>query len=80
MKTLAILAFALLLAGGAALPARAGDDALTARVQAFVDECHADAAHARPAFFDKTASHGSHLGTHPPAQWHRDAFQASGGY
>ena len=75
MKTLAILAFALLLAGGAALPARAGDDALTARVHAFVDEWHADAAHARPAFFDKIAADGIYIGTDRTERWTRDAFK-----
>lgn len=77
MKTLAIMAAALLLACGAALPALAGDEgALTARINAFVDAWHADAAHARPAYFDKIAPDGIYIGTDRTERWTRDAFQA----
>ena len=78
MKTLAIMTTALLLACGAALPAHAGDDAatFTARINAFIDEWHADAAQARPAYFDKIAPDGVFIGTDRTERWTRDAFEA----
>ena len=75
MKTFVILATVLALAGTAP-SARADDAALTARVNAFVDEWHADAAHARPAFFDKIAADGIYIGTDRTERWTRDAFKA----
>lgn len=72
---------ALLLVGGAALPLRAaaaGDAApaaLTARVNAFVDEWHLDAAHARPAYFEKIAPDGIYIGTDRTERWTREAFR-----
>lgn len=70
---------ALLLLGGTALPLRAAaaeDATLTARVNAFVDEWHLDAAHARPAYFDKIAPDGIYIGTDRTERWTRDAFEA----
>ncbi|MBK8168059.1 MAG: nuclear transport factor 2 family protein [bacterium] len=81
MRAFVIMA-ALLLLGGAALPLRAAaaEDAapaaLTARVNAFIDEWHADAAHARPAYFEKIAPDGIYIGTDRTERWTRDAFQA----
>jgi hypothetical protein len=75
MRTFAMIA-ALLLAGSAA-PATAGENAaVTARVNAFVDEWHQDAALARPAYFDKIAPDGIYIGTDRTERWTREAFQA----
>jgi hypothetical protein len=53
-----------------------GDAALRQQVAAFVDEWHDDAAHARPAFFDKMAKDGIYIGTDKTENWRRDAFKA----
>jgi hypothetical protein len=58
----------------AAAPALA-DAELTMRVNAFVDEWHDDAAHARPAYFDKIASDGVYIGTDKSERWTRDVFR-----
>lgn len=50
--------------------------ALTRQVNAFVDGWHADAAHARPAFFDKIAKDGVYIGTDKTERWRRDEFKA----
>jgi len=52
------------------------DARLTQQVNAFVDEWHDDAAHARLAFFDKIASDGVYIGTDKTELWHRDEFKA----
>jgi hypothetical protein len=75
----------LLAAGGAAcsnsqpappvtLPPLSDAD-FTARVNAFVDAWHDDAAHARPAFFDKIASDGIYIGTDKSERWAREVFR-----
>ena len=46
-----------------------------ARVNAFVDEWHQDAAHARPAFFDKIATDGIYIGTDKTERWTSEAFR-----
>ncbi|MDB5753887.1 MAG: hypothetical protein JWR56_315 [Massilia sp.] len=74
MKRL-ILALCLLLSSVAALGQDA-DAALRRQVNAFVDEWHDDAAHARPAYFDKMAKNGVYIGTDKTELWHRDAFKA----
>jgi hypothetical protein len=51
------------------------DDQLRARVNAFVDEWHQDAAHARPAFFDKIARDGVYIGTDKTERWTREEFR-----
>jgi len=51
------------------------DDAFRARVNAFVDEWHQDAAQARPAFFDKIAADGIYIGTDKTERWTREAFR-----
>ena len=47
-----------------------------ARVDAFVDEWHADAAHARLAYFDKIAGDGVYIGTDRTERWTLDGFKA----
>jgi hypothetical protein len=51
------------------------DTQFTARINAFVDEWHQDAANARPAFFDKIASDGIYIGTDKTERWGREAFR-----
>ena len=52
------------------------DPVLKREVNAFVDRWHSDAAHARPAFFDKIAKDGVYIGTDKTERWHRDEFKA----
>lgn len=51
------------------------DAALKQQVNAFVDEWHDDAAHARLAYFDKIASDGVYIGTDKTELWRRDEFK-----
>ena len=46
------------------------------QINAFVDEWHDDAAHARPAYFDKMAKNGVYIGTDKTELWNRDQFKA----
>ena len=46
------------------------------QINAFVDEWHDDAAHARQAYFDKIAPKGVYIGTDKTELWERDAFKA----
>jgi hypothetical protein len=78
---LAVYALALLAVGcstnqpsGTAGPALS-DTEFTARVNAFVDAWHDDAAHARPAFFEKIAPDGIYIGTDKMERWTREAFR-----
>jgi hypothetical protein len=73
MKRL-ILACSLFFASLAAF-AQTQDAALARQVNAFVDEWHDDAAHARLAFFDKIAKDGVYIGTDKTELWHRDEFK-----
>lgn len=73
MRAFAIMAALLMMSGAAAA---AEDAALTARVNAFLDEWHLDAAHARPAYFDKIAPDGIYIGTDRTERWTREAFKA----
>jgi hypothetical protein len=50
--------------------------AYTKQINAFIDEWHDDAAHARPAYFDKMAKNGVYIGTDKTELWSRDAFKA----
>jgi hypothetical protein len=59
----------------AACQAAPSDAEFTARVNAFVNAWHDDAAHARPAFFDKIASDGIYIGTDKTERWGREAFR-----
>jgi hypothetical protein len=74
MKRL-ILACSLFFASLAAF-AQTQDAELTKQVNAFVDEWHDDAAHARLAYFDKMAKDGVYIGTDKTELWHRDEFKA----
>ena len=73
MKRL-ILAFCLLLSSVSAF-AEIADATLRQQVNAFVDEWHDDAAHARLAFFDKIAKDGVYIGTDKTELWHKDEFK-----
>ncbi len=46
------------------------------RVGAFLDGWHDDAAHTRPAYFDKMAPQGIYIGTDKSEIWTRDQFKA----
>jgi hypothetical protein len=74
MKRL-LLALCLLVASCAA-SAQQADPALARAINAFVDEWHDDAAHARLAYFDKMAPDGVYIGTDKHELWHRDEFKA----
>ena len=50
--------------------------AYTKQINAFVDEWHDDAAHARMAYFDKMAPNGVYIGTDKTELWSREAFKA----
>jgi hypothetical protein len=69
-----LLACCLLFAGLAR--AASADPVLAQQVNAFVDEWHDDAAHARMAYFDKMAPEGVYIGTDRSELWQRDAFRA----
>jgi hypothetical protein len=73
MKRL-ILACCLLLSSVGAF-AQPADAAFKQQVNAFVDEWHDDAAHARMAFFDKIAKDGVYIGTDKTELWHKDEFK-----
>ena len=73
MKRL-ILACSLLFSATSGWAASA-DAALSAKVNAFVDAWHDDAAHARMAYFDKIAADGVYIGTDRSELWHKDAFK-----
>lgn len=45
------------------------------QINAFIDEWHDDAAHARPAYFDKMAKNGVYIGTDKTELWNRDQFK-----
>lgn len=51
------------------------DPTLKKQVNAFVDRWHSDAAHARPAYFDKIAKDGVYIGTDKSERWRRDEFK-----
>ena len=60
---------------GASAQANETDVAYRARINAFVDEWHDDAANARLAYFDKIAPHGIYIGTDKTERWGREAFR-----
>jgi hypothetical protein len=75
-----LITAATLVAGCSSAPANTprpagSDDQFRARINAFVDEWHQDAAHARPAYFDKIASDGIYIGTDKTERWTREAFR-----
>ena len=51
------------------------DAAIKQQVNAFIDEWHDDAAHARMAYFDKIARDGVYIGTDKTELWHKDEFK-----
>ena len=55
--------------------APAGQAETRAKVNAFIDEWHDDAANARLAYFDKMASDGIYIGTDKTELWNRDEFK-----
>jgi hypothetical protein len=65
-----------LFAASLSAQAQQADAALARAVNAFVDEWHDDAAHARMAYFDKIAPDGVYIGTDKHELWHRDEFKA----
>lgn len=75
MKHILIACCALLLSLGALAQTVEADAALKQQVNAFVDEWHDDAAHARLAYFDKIASDGVYIGTDKTELWHREQFK-----
>ena len=82
----AVLAFATILAianAAGASPAVSGtvesEANYRARLNAFVDEWHADAAQARLAYFDKIAADGIYIGTDRTERWTRVEFRAWAG-
>ncbi len=70
MKRLLLACLLLLSAFGAQ-----ADPTLKQQVNAFVDRWHSDAAHARPAYFDKIAKDGVYIGTDKSEHWRRDEFK-----
>lgn len=46
------------------------------RINAFVDQWHADAARADPVYFDKMAPDGVYIGTDKSEIWNREQFRA----
>jgi hypothetical protein len=69
------LLLAVLIGLAAGCQQRPSDAEFTAQVNGFVDAWHDDAAHARPAFFDKIASDGIYIGTDKTERWAREAFR-----
>jgi hypothetical protein len=70
------LMFSLLLAACSACAQSANaDNAFRQQVNAFLDEWHDDAAHARMAYFDKIAADGVYIGTDKSERWVRDDFK-----
>lgn len=54
----------------------ADDAAFRQRINAFVDQWHADAAKADPVYFDKMAPNGIYIGTDKSEVWTREQFRA----
>ena len=71
-----LLAAAILFCSMLGLAHAETEAALTKQVNAFVDEWHEDAAHARMAYFDKIARDGVYIGTDRSELWRRDEFKA----
>lgn len=71
-----IFAVLLLLASCGVRAAEPDDAEFRAQVAGFIDGWHDDAAHARPAYFDKMAPEGVYIGTDRHEIWQREAFRA----
>ena len=76
MKRLLIACCLFVASLNAVAQSAAADAAYTKQINAFIDEWHDDAAHARPAYFDKMAPKGVYIGTDKTELWERDAFKA----
>jgi hypothetical protein len=76
MKKLLIACCLLFISLGALAQRADTDAAYRARINAFIDEWHDDAANARLAYFDKIAPHGIYIGTDKTELWNRDQFKA----
>lgn len=75
-KLLASLCLALALAPfTAAAQTQETEDAFRQRINAFVDQWHADAARADPVYFDKMAPNGIYIGTDKSENWTREQFR-----
>lgn len=61
---------------GANAQAVESDAAYKKQINAFIDEWHDDAAHARLAYFDKIAPNGIYIGTDKTELWNREQFKA----
>jgi hypothetical protein len=61
---------------GAFAQSAPSDTAYKHQINAFIDEWHDDAAHARLAYFDKMARNGIYIGTDKTELWNRDQFKA----
>ena len=76
MKKLIILICILFISAGASAQAGSSDAAYRKQINAFIDEWHDDAAHTRPAYFDKIAPDGIYIGTDKTELWNREQFKA----
>lgn len=76
MKKMVFACCALLLSFAALAQSADADAVYKRQVNAFIDEWHDDAAHARLAYFDKIAKDGVYIGTDKTELWKRDEFKA----
>ncbi len=76
MKKIIISLFLALVSVGAFAQTTNGDAAYRKQIGAFIDEWHDDAAHARPAYFEKIAPNGIYIGTDKTELWNREQFMA----
>jgi hypothetical protein len=76
MKKILISLCLVLLSFGASAQTTNGDAAYRKQINAFIDEWHDDAAHARMAYFDKIAPNGIYIGTDKNELWNREQFKA----
>jgi hypothetical protein len=76
MKKLFISLLLVLFSVGAQAQTANGDAAYRKQINAFIDEWHDDAAHARLAYFDKIAPNGIYIGTDKTEVWNREQFKA----
>jgi hypothetical protein len=75
MKTILFACFMFLASVGAHASAAESDVAYRKQINAFIDEWHDDAAHARLAYFDKIAPNGVFIGTDKTENWNREQFK-----
>ena len=76
MKKLLLACCLFVISLGAVAQSGESDSAIRKQVNAFVDEWHDDAAHARLAYFDKIAPNGIYIGTDKTELWNRGQFKA----